>query len=215
MILLLHIATPPPARGRTRGRTRQRRTLKYHLCSAYLVVICTWGTNTDLRSTTSTPSLRHMRVRTPRMLLAKPWAQPLQKTHALLLASAPSTPERSSQALAIPAGYYCPTPLTTFGVFSIRSSATLPPNSRRPSLLRCLRTGRGATRTPTRPNEVRPPIPTLSLLPLHPQPHPQQNIHLPLPLRHNWPRVNETSFAYGENMAYKHPGALYVTDRNF
>jgi hypothetical protein len=197
MILLLHIATPPPARGRTRGRTRQRRTPKYHLCSAYLVVICTWGTNTDLRSTTSIPSLRHMRVRTPRMLLAKPWAQPLQKTHALLLASAPSTPERSSQTLAISAGYYCPTPLTTFGVFSIRSSATLAPNSRRPSIVRCLRTGRGATRTPTPPNEATSPIPTLRRLPLHPQHLHQPNRHLPLPLRLNWLRVNETPFSHG------------------
>jgi hypothetical protein len=193
MILLLHIATPPPARV----RTRQRRVPEYRLCSAHFAVSCTWGTNTDLRSTTSIPLFRHMRVRTPRMLLAKPWALPLQKTHALLLASAPSTPDCYSQTLAIPAGYHCLAPLTTFGVFSIRSSATLPPNWRRPSLVRCLRTGRGATRTPTRPLDVHFPIPALRRLPLHPQRSLCETIHLPLPPRHNKLRINERAFSSG------------------
>jgi hypothetical protein len=211
MLLLLHIATPPPARG----RTRQRQAPEYQLCSAHFAVSCTWGTNTDLRSTTSIPLLRHMRVRTPRMLLAKPWALPLQKNHALLLASAPSTPDCHSQTLAIPAGYHCLAPLTTFGVFSIRSSATLPPTWRRPSLLRCLRTSRGATRTPTRPNEATSPISGLNRLLLHPQRSPHDTVRLPLPPRHNKLRINERSFSSGRAMVYRHPGALRVTSRNF
>jgi hypothetical protein len=193
MILFLHIATPPPARG----RTRQRRAPEYHLCSAHFAVSRTWGTNTDRRSTASTPPFRRMRVRTPRMLLAKPWALPLQKTHALLLASAPSTPDCYSQTLAIPAVYHCLAPLTTFGVFPIRSSATLPPNWRRPRLVRCLRTGRGATRTLTPPLDVKFPIPALNRLLLHPLRSLHQTIHLPLSLRHNKLRINGRSFSSG------------------
>lgn len=91
------------------------------LCSAYLVVICTWGTNAVFRYTT--PILpRNMCVCTPRKLLAKlqtltpRTATSISPTYSLMLQP------KTSVILDIVATHL----LTTFRMFSTRKSAALP-----------------------------------------------------------------------------------------
>lgn len=91
----------------------------------------------------------------------------------------------------------------------------MPSISRPPSLVPCLRTGCGATRSTRGPREAKSIFPTLNPYPHHPQPRPHNGLHLPQHYTHSTKDDRKTVSVRGRAGYYTRPGALYATDGNF